>query len=344
MTNSDLLGSSPSFQVVLDKVSLVGPVDCTVLLRGETGTGKEVVANAIHRLSKRCQNRFVALNCAAVPPDLLESELFGHERGAFTGAVAQTVGRFQAADRGTLFLLDEIGDLPLGLQPKLLRVLQEQQFERLGSGRSTQVDVRVIAATNQDLLRMVREHNFRADLYYRLNVFPIELPPLRDRNDDIPELAQHFLRVFAGRHRKLINRVPADMLRALQDYDWPGNIRELQNFIERAVIMTTGPDLCSLAPELRLQDRPSGPARTLCDAERMHITTTLQETNWVIGGRYGAAARLGLPRTTLISKLRRLGISKEGLFGNAVNTGGYRQEQQGAGSAIFSKSSVSYAS
>jgi formate hydrogenlyase transcriptional activator len=307
------------------------------LVRGETGTGKEVVARAIHEGSMRCQNRFVALNCAAVPAALLESELFGHERGAFTGAVTQTVGRFQAADRGTLFL-DEIGDLPLELQPKLLRVLQEQQFERLGNGRTTQVDVRVIAATNQDLRRMVREKKFRADLFYRLNVFPIDLPPLRDRREDIPVLVEHFVRKFAIQHCKSIDRIPPELMRALQNHDWPGNIRELQNFTERAVIMTTSSDLCCLTSELRRQDNLPASACTLTDAERMHIVTTLQQMNWVVGGRNGAAARLGLPRTTLISKMRKLGIAKEG---SALNSEGYEPETLESDSAMYRQSTSS---
>ena len=244
MATLDLIGSSAKFRAVLDEINMVAPVDSAVLVQGETGTGKEVIAQAIHEASPRRQNRFVALNCAAIPSALLESELFGHERGAFTGAVAQTMGRFQAADRGTLFL-DEIGDLPLELQPKLLRALQEKQFERLGGGRTIQVDVRVIAATNQDLWRMVQERKFRADLYYRLNVFPITLPPLREREDDIPLLIEHFVQKFAKRQGKSIDRIPDEVMEALKRHDWPGNIRELQNVIERAVIMTTGPVLSS---------------------------------------------------------------------------------------------------
>ena len=309
MPTPDLIGSSSKFRAVLDKINMVAPVDCAVLIQGETGTGKEVIAQAIHAASPRRQSRFVALNCAAIPSALLESELFGHERGAFTGAVNQTIGRFQAADRGTLFL-DEIGDLPLELQPKLLRVLQEQQFERLGSGRTLQVDVRVIAATNQDLGRMVEERKFRADLYYRLNVFPIALPSLREREGDIPLLAEYFVRTFATRHGKSIDSVPDDVLEALSRYDWPGNIRELQNFIERAVIMTTGPVLRPPMPELTRQTAGPAPVRTLADAERAHIAATLRETHGVVGGRTGAAAKLGLPRTTLLSRMQRLGIPR----------------------------------
>jgi formate hydrogenlyase transcriptional activator len=252
----------------------------------------------------------VALNCAAIPSALLESELFGHERGAFTGAVSQTIGRFQAADRGTLFL-DEIGDLPLELQPKLLRVLQEQQFERLGGGRTVQIDVRVIAATNQDLWRMVQERTFRADLYYRLNVFPITLPPLRNRGGDIPLLVEHFVQKFAKRQGKSIDHIPDEVMEALKNHSWPGNIRELQNFIERAVIMTKGPVLHPEMPALITRAAVSAPVRSLADAERAHITAMLREANSVVGGRNGAAARLGLSRTTLIGRMRKLGISRD---------------------------------
>jgi len=252
----------------------------------------------------------VAINCAAIPAALLESELFGHERGAFTGAVNQTAGRFQAADRGTL-LLDEIGDLPLELQPKLLRVLQERQFELLGGSRTVQVDVRVIAATNQDLWRMVQERKFRADLYYRLNVFPIGLPPLRERQDDIPLLLAYFVRKFAERQGKSIAHIPDDLLATLKGHHWPGNIRELQNFAERAVIMTQGSVLQAPIMELNIQHTSAAAVRTLVDAERAHIIATLCETNWVVGGRRGAASKLGLPRTTLMAKMQRLGISRE---------------------------------
>jgi formate hydrogenlyase transcriptional activator len=306
----NLIGSSPKFRAVLEAIKMVAPVDCAVLLEGETGTGKEVIAQAIHEASPRRQNRFVALNCAAIPPALLESELFGHERGAFTGAVTQTTGRFQAADGGTLFL-DEIGDFPLELQPKLLRVLQEQQFERLGSGRTLKVDVRVIAATNQNLLSMVEEQRFRADLYYRLNVFPITLPPLRERRDDIPLLVEHFVQEVAKRQGKSIGCVPNNLLDTLKDRDWPGNIRELQNFVERAVIMTTGHVLQPPMAELKGGDTGFGRVRTLGDVERAQITSTLRETNGIVGGRNGAAAKLGLARTTLISRMQKLGIARE---------------------------------
>jgi hydrogenase-4 transcriptional activator len=305
---------------LLDKVNMVAPVDSAVLIQGETGTGKEVIARAIHEAGPRRKNRFVALNCAAIPSTLLESELFGYEKGAFTGAVAQTLGRFQAADCGTLFL-DEIGDLPLELQPKLLRALQEKQFERLGGGHTLNVDVRVIAATNQDLESMVDDRKFRADLYYRLNVFPITLPPLRERLEDIPLLAEHFVQKFARQQGKVIDAIPDEVMSALEDYDWPGNIRELQNVIERGVIMTTGSVLSRLTTERlkpNLTTRVHRPViveppviKTLADAERAHITATLRETNWVIGGVRGAAAQLGLPRTTLIAKMQRLGISNE---------------------------------
>jgi transcriptional regulator with GAF, ATPase, and Fis domain len=310
MTTFDLIGSSEKFRAVLDQINMVAPVDSAVLIQGETGTGKEVIAQAIHEAGPRRQKRFVAVNCAAIPSALLESELFGCERGAFTGAVAQTTGRFQAADGGTLFL-DEVGDLPLELQPKLLRVLQEKQVERLGCGRAVHVDVRVIAATNQDLWRMVQERKFRADLYYRLNVFPIVLPPLRERKEDIPPLIEHFIRKFARRQGKSIECVPDEVIEVLQEHEWPGNIRELQNVIERAVIMTGGPVLQLETAALRTQNSEFAPARTLAEAERAHITAALRETNWVVGGRRGAAAQLGLPRTTLITMMQRHGISRD---------------------------------
>jgi formate hydrogenlyase transcriptional activator len=319
MAPSDLIGSSAKFRALLNNVDMVAPVDSAVLIQGETGTGKEVIARAIHDSGPRRRNRFVALNCAAIPGALLESELFGHEKGAFTGAISQTVGRFQAADRGTLFL-DEIGDLPLELQPKLLRVLQEKQIERLGCCHPLQVNVRVIAATNQDLWQMVRERKFRADLYYRLNVFPIAVPPLRERGEDIRLLVQYFVQRFAGQQGKVIDTIPDEVMAALERHDWPGNIRELQNIIERGVIMTTGPVLSRRTTEHLQRGEVvtiSAPApipepanvRTLAEAERTHITATLRETNWVIGGPRGAAAQLGLPRTTLIARMKRLGIS-----------------------------------
>jgi formate hydrogenlyase transcriptional activator len=302
-----LIGDSVAFREITEAIAMVAPVDSAVLLLGETGTGKEVIARAIHDAGPRRQHRFVAVNCAAIPAGLLESELFGHERGAFTGAVSQTVGRFQAADRGTLFL-DEVGDLPLELQPKLLRALQEQQVERLGSGRPTSVDVRVIAATNQDLEEMVQQRAFRADLFYRLNVFPIRVPPLRERAEDIPLLISHFVRRFAERQGKKVEEVPDEVIATLKHYSWPGNVRELQNVIERAVVATTGPTLRLPEPERRI-GRAAASSRTLAQVERDHIVATLQATNWVLGGWDGAAARLGLSRTTLISRMQRLGIS-----------------------------------
>ena len=310
MVNFNLIGSSDKFQVVLNQIEMIAPVDSAVLIQGETGTGKEVIAQAIHQAGPRSHRRFVAVNCAAIPAALLESELFGHERGAFTGAVTQTMGRFQAADGGTLFL-DEIGDLPLELQPKLLRVLQERQVERLGSGRAVQVNVRVIAATNQDLWKMVQERKFRADLYFRLNVFPITLPSLRERRDDIPSLVKHFVQKFAEQQRKTINCIPDDVMEDLMNHDWPGNVRELQNVIECAVILTAGSALNLQSAELGRQITESAPLRTLDDAKRAHILATLRETNWVIGGHRGAAAQLGLPRTTLITMMRRHGIARE---------------------------------
>jgi formate hydrogenlyase transcriptional activator len=311
MPTSELIGASPKFMAVLEDVRTVAAADCSVLIRGETGTGKELIARAIHDASPRRQRRFVAINCAAIPATLLESELFGYERGAFTGAVTPRMGHFQAADRGTLFL-DEIGELPLELQPKLLRAIQEQEFERLGSSQTTRVDVRIVAATNQNLEQMVSERRFRMDLYYRLNVFPIELPPLRERADDIPLLVDHFLRTSKCRQAESIERVSDDVMAALLRYDWPGNIRELQNFIERSVILTKGGvELRAPVEELTNKGIPIPRAGTLADADRAHIISTLRETNWVVGGRNGAAARLGLNRTTLISKMRKLRISRE---------------------------------
>ena len=318
MTSLNLIGSSPKFQALLAEVARVAPVDSAVLIQGETGTGKEVIARAIHEAGPRRHNRFIALNCAAIPSALLESELFGHERGAFTGACAQTKGRFQMADGGTLFL-DEIGDMPLELQPKLLRALQEREFERLGSTQTVRMNARVIAATNQDLGQMVRERRFRADLYYRLNVFPMTLPPLRERRDDIALLTEYFLGKFAGQQGKVIATIPRDVMAALEHYDWPGNIRELQNVIERGVIITTSSELSRQTTELLTPGEAASarfPAeaeptsmRTMADAARAHITATLRATNWVVGGPNGAAARLGLPRTTLMARMQRLGVS-----------------------------------
>ena len=310
----EMIGESAKFRAVLDQVNLVAPVDCAVLIQGETGTGKELVARAIHRHSLRSNGPFVTLNCAAIPAGLLESELFGHERGAFTGAYAPRMGRLQSAHNGTLFL-DEIGDLPLELQPKLLRALQEQEFERLGTSQTIRVDVRVVAATNQDLAQMVSERRFRADLYYRLNVFPILLPPLRERVEDIPILIRHFVDEFARRMNKTIDGIPGHVIEALRLYDWPGNIRELQNVIERAVLFTQGrllnPPLSGLKAVVPTKSIEA--ADTLAQVERAHIKETLQKTSWVIGGREGAAAKLGLPRTTLMYRMRKLGISRDGM-------------------------------
>jgi formate hydrogenlyase transcriptional activator len=306
-----LIGNSSALKDVFAAIALVAPVDSAVLLVGETGTGKELIARAIHDAGPRRHQRFVAVNCAAIPAGLLETELFGHERGAFTGAIAQGVGRFQAADRGTLFL-DEIGDLPIELQPKLLRALQEQQIERLGSGgRGVHVNVRVVAATNQNLPEMVERRAFRADLFYRLNVFPIHVPPLRERMDDIPLLVTHFVHRFAERQGKVINELPAGFIDSLRFSAWPGNVRELQNLIERAVIATTGRTLHIPITDQGVH-RPTPRFRTLAEVERDHIVATLDATDGVIGGWNGAAARLGLSRTTLISRMQRLGITAQG--------------------------------
>jgi formate hydrogenlyase transcriptional activator len=334
MAIADLIGSNVKFRALIDMIGMVAPVDSAVLIQGETGTGKEVIARAIHEASHRRRNRFVALNCAAIPGTLLESELFGCEKGAFTGAVSQTIGRFESANRGTLFL-DEIGDLPLEMQPKLLRALQEKQFERLGNGNTVQVDVRVIAATNQDLGRMVQEGKFRADLYYRLNVFPITLPPLRERRDDIPLLVKHFVETFARQQGKTIDMIPEEVMTALACHDWPGNVRELQNVIERGVVMTAGRVLSrdttrSLDPtDAHPHGASSVPVpivlktahiRTLVDAERAHITATLHETNGIVGGPRGAAAQLGVPRTTLIGRMQRLGILNSAIRDRSVQS------------------------
>jgi transcriptional regulator with GAF, ATPase, and Fis domain len=313
-----IIGSSSALEAVLEQVERVAPTYSTVLIQGETGTGKELIARAIHSLSSRCGRPFIRLNCAAIPFDLLENELFGHEKGAFTGAIAQRVGRFEMADKGTLFL-DEVGDLPIALQPKLMRVLQEQEFERLGSSRTHQVDVRLVAATNRDLADMVKRGGFRSDLYYRLNVFPIVLPPLRERREDIPALVTHFVDVYGRRMGRPIEAIPVETMSALSAYAWPGNIRELQNLMERAVILsnngvlpntlptawTPGVVPCSVTPPAT-----SPAATTLRDSERALILQTLAEAGWVIGGPTGAAAMLGLKRTTLIHKMKKLGISR----------------------------------
>ncbi len=306
----DIIGDSKALKHVLKQVEIVAPTDSTVLIQGETGTGKELIARAIHRLSGRRERTFVKLNCAAIPTGLLESELFGHERGAFTGAIAQKAGRFELADSGTLFL-DEVGEIPLELQSKLLRVLQEQEFERLGSTKTLRVDVRLVAATNRDLKSLVEAKEFRSDLYYRLNVFPVMLPPLRERREDIPVLVRYFTQHYAVRMKKNIQTVPAEALEVLSRYVWPGNIRELENLVERSVILTRGPDLQVPISELETANHLTGSTTTtLEDADREQILRALRETNWILGGPGGAAARLGLKRTTLQSKMQKLGISR----------------------------------
>ena len=307
-----IVGSSRALRTVLEQVRIVAPTDATVLIEGETGTGKEVIASAIHRNSNRRNRPFIKLNCAAIPAGLLESELFGHERGAFTGAVTQKIGRFEAANGGTLFL-DEIGDIPLELQAKLLRVLQEQEFERLGSTFTRRVDVRIVAATNQDLEAKVSSNEFRIDLYYRLNVFPVSLPALRLRPDDVPALAAHFVRKFSQRMSKRIARISKDAIEALKRHSWPGNVRELQNVIERAVILTQG-DVLEMPPLATRMAMRTGTG-TLAESEREHILHALEDSNWVVGGKAGAAARLGLKRTTLIDKMRKRGLSRATAYG-----------------------------
>jgi formate hydrogenlyase transcriptional activator len=305
-----IIGNSRNLELVLEQVEQVAPTDSTVLVQGETGTGKELVARALHNLSSRCGRPFIKLNCAAIPFDLLESELFGHEKGAFTGAIAQKIGRFELADKGTLFL-DEVGDIPLALQPKLLRVLQEQEFERLGSGRTHQVDVRLVAATHRNLVEMVKRNEFRSDLYYRLNVFPIPLPPLRARREDIPALVEHFVEIYARRMGKQIDQIPPETMSELTSYAWPGNIRELQNFIERSVILSSGTVL--RAPLSSLKSAAATGAHeavTLEEAERDHIRKILEQTRWVVSGPNGAAARLGIKRSTLYFRMQKLGISR----------------------------------
>jgi formate hydrogenlyase transcriptional activator len=305
-----IIGNSPALKLALAEVERVAPTDSTVLILGETGTGKELIARAIHNLSARSGRPFVKVNCAAIPFDLLESELFGHEKGAFTGAVGQKIGRFELAHTGTLFL-DEIGDLPLALQPKLLRVLQEQEFERLGSSRTHHINVRVLAATHRNPADMVRRKEFRSDLYYRLNVFPVVLPPMRERCQDIPALVVHFVEMFSRRMGKHIDSIPDDTLAALKAYSWPGNVRELQNLIERAVIRADNGVLSNPLPIS--ENNPMPMARTgtaFYDSQREVILTALLTTGWVIGGPRGAASRLGLKRTTLITKMKKLGISR----------------------------------
>jgi DNA-binding NtrC family response regulator len=325
-----IVGTSTALQNVLNQVEVVAPTESTVLLLGETGTGKELIARAILNVSSRSNRPFVKLNCAAIPSGLLESELFGHEKGAFTGAVSQKIGRFELANGGTLFL-DEVGDIPLELQPKLLRVLQEQEFERLGSTRTIRVDVRVIAATNRDLAQMAAEKQFREDLYFRLNVFPIRIPPLRERPDDISLLVQHYVDKYAQRMNKRIESIPEETMVALCRYSWPGNIRELQNLIERSVILTPGNVLQIQIEEMQKSNPISSTVTaaprssslpaftgTLEDVERQRILEALREAGAVIGGQHGAAARLGLKRTTLLSKMQRLGISRYTKYSSAM--------------------------
>jgi formate hydrogenlyase transcriptional activator len=308
----NIVGESPALKTALDLVSVVAPTNSSVLITGETGTGKELIARAIHNLSGRRDRTFVKLNCAAIPLGLLESELFGHEKGAFTGAIAQKTGRFELADKGTLFL-DEVGDIPLELQAKLLRILQEQEFERLGSTRTHKVDVRLIAATHRDLASMVKQLAFREDLYYRLKVFPIHIPPLRQRAEDIPLLVRHFVSIIAQRMDKSIDQIPTETMDALVRYRWPGNVRELQNFVERAVILT--PHSVLRAPVAELEPFTPRPERDLpmsglAELERDHIVRALEASNWVVGGRNGAAERLGMKRTSLVYRMQKLKISR----------------------------------
>jgi len=312
-----IVGSSDSLLEILDLVRTVAPTDSTVLIGGETGTGKELIAQAIHNTSSRSARPFVKLNCSAIPFELLESELFGHEKGAFTGAIAQRIGRFELADTGTLFL-DEIGDIPLALQPKLLRVLQEKEFERLGSGKTHRVDVRLVAATHRNLINMVARNQFRSDLYYRLNVFPIVLPPLRERREDIALLVSHFVEVFSRRMAKQISNIPQETLDAFTSYSWPGNVRELQNLIERAVIRSDNGVLANplLRPDPNgvganpVKVNLVGPEVTFEDSQRALVLRALHASGWIVGGARGAATRLRLKRTTLISKMKKLGISR----------------------------------
>ena len=311
-----IIGNSAALECVLDHVEQVAPTDSTVLIEGETGTGKELIAHAIHNASQRCGRAFIKLSCAAIPPDLLESELFGHEKGAFTGAIAQEIGRFEMADHGTLFL-DEVGDIPLALQSKLLRVLQEQEFERLGSGRTHKVDFRLVAATNRDLVKMVARGQFRSDLYYRLNVFPIFVPALRERRSDISALVTHFVKIFSHRMKKEVHSISPETMAAFQWHSWPGNIRELQNLVERAVILSRDGVLPNPLHKRRTEVLPvaqhcypasSSSSMTLEDSDRALIVETLERVGWIVGGPRGAAAKLGLKRTTLLAKMRRLGI------------------------------------
>ena len=309
MNFDEIVGECASLRALLKQVETVAPTDSTVLISGETGTGKELIARAIHNLSPRREHTFVKVNCAAIPTGLLESELFGHERGAFTGAIAQRIGRFELANGGTIFL-DEVGDIPIELQPKLLRVLQEQEFERLGSTQTIRVDVRLVAATNRNLDEMVASRAFRSDLYYRLRVFPLLMPPLRERQEDIPALVRYFVEKHARRMNRAVETIPAETLDLLVRYPWPGNIRELENLIERAVILSPGPVLHVPMSELKPPVEPIADNLTLRAAERNHILKALEATNWVLAGPRGAAARLGMKRTTLQSKMRKLGVER----------------------------------
>jgi formate hydrogenlyase transcriptional activator len=308
-TFEGIVGRSSALQHALQEVQVVAPTDSGVLILGETGTGKELIARAVHNLSARRDRPFIKLNCAAIPSGLLESELFGHERGAFTGALMRKPGRFEVADKGTLFL-DEVGDIPLELQPKLLRVLQEHEFERLGSTRTQQVDVRVVAATHRDLKQMVQDGEFRSDLYYRLHVFPLQIPALRERREDIPLLVRHFVNYYARRMNRRIESIPAQAMQVLTGYSWLGNVRELQNFIERSVILSSGSVLRAPLAELKRADVQSNPSElnTLEEVEREHVLRAVRASNWVLGGPKGAAARLGMKRTTLAYRIRKLHI------------------------------------
>jgi formate hydrogenlyase transcriptional activator len=331
-TFEQIIGNSAALESVLEEVEQVAPTDSTVLIEGETGTGKELIAHAVHNASKRCGRAFIKFNCAAIPLDLLESELFGYEKGAFTGAIAQKIGRFEMADKGTLFL-DEVGDIPPALQPKLLRVLQEQEFERLGSGHTHKVDVRLVAATNRNLLNMVARGQFRNDLYYRLNVFPIMLPALRERREDIPALVTHFVKMFSRRMGKQVDSVPPETMAAFQWYSWPGNIRELQNLVERAVILSRDGGLPNpfhkkqtglMTPSLH-RTRTFHSSMTMEDSDRSLILETLEQAAWIVGGPRGAAAKLGLKRTTLLAKMRRFGISRP-ILQEGISVPGVAQE------------------
>jgi len=332
-----IIGNSSALESVLEQVEQVASTDSTVLIEGETGTGKELIAHAIHNASQRFGRPFIKLNCAAIPLDLLESELFGHEKGAFTGAIAQKIGRFEMADKGTLFL-DEVGDIPPALQPKLLRVLQEQEFERLGSGRTHKVDVRLVAATNRNLVKMVARGQFRSDLYYRLNVFPVLLPALRERREDIPALVTHFVNLFSRRMAKQVDSIPPETMAAFQSYSWPGNIRELQNLVERAVILSRDGvlenPLHKNQTELMIpclhHTQTFYSSKTLEDSDRALILETLEQAGWIVGGPRGAATKLGLKRTTLLAKMRRLGVSRpihqEGTDGRGIAPETIRRE------------------